>query len=289
MSGLGTVRSRGSQLTRLLEANELTVVPGVYDALSARVAEELGYEALVIGSYATNSCAFGLPDTGVVTVPELIDNARRIIRAVTIPIILDLDDCGGSPLKIRRNVALAADAGAAAIQIEDVDLSHGKHFKDKPHEVLPLEVAVDNLRAAIEARADSDMLIVARTDVLFTGSLDDAIERINAFAEVGAEIGMICLLPLDDMARATSAVTLPLLNTYLRDESRPDQIAEARAAGLRLIVPASLSFRAAYAAVRQALTDLRDNGQDPTMESWAQIAADVDNTIGLDEWATAVR
>jgi 2-methylisocitrate lyase-like PEP mutase family enzyme len=204
-------------------------------------------------------------------------------------VILDLDDCGGTPLRIRRNVQLAARAGAAAIQIEDVELARGKHFADRPHEVMPLARAVENVRAAVAAREGSDMLIIARTDVLFTGSLDEAIERVNAFAEVGADIAFICLLPPADIRRAAAAVSLPLLNTYIRDESRVDQIAEARADGLRVIVPSSLTFRAAYSAVRAGLTELRETERDPTLGSWARVAADIDVTVGVEDWARHVQ
>src|SRR4051794_29171329 len=162
----------GAQLAKVIESNDLTVVPGVHDVLSALLAEDAGFEAVLVGSYATTSCAFGLPDIGIVSVAELIDHGRRIIDAVSIPVILDLDDCGGTPLRIRRNVQLAARSGAAAIQIEDVELARGKHFADRPHEVMPLTRAVENVRAAVAAREGSGMLIIARTDVLFTGSLD---------------------------------------------------------------------------------------------------------------------
>src|SRR4051794_22792911 len=149
-AGQGPARA-AAQFAKLLETSELTIVPGVYDVLSALLVEELGFQAAYVGGYAVNSCAFGLPDSGVVSVAELIDYGRKIIDAVSIPVVLDIDDGGGTPLRIRRNVQLSARAGAAAIQIEDIDLARGKHFADRPHEVMPLARAVDNISAAAAA------------------------------------------------------------------------------------------------------------------------------------------
>ncbi|MGE0309434.1 MAG: oxaloacetate decarboxylase [Acidimicrobiia bacterium] len=279
----------GTQLASVLQENDLTVVPGVHDVLSALLAEQAGFPAVLVGSYASTACSWGLPDIGVVTVTEMIENGRRVIDALEIPVILDIDDAGGNPLRIRRNVELAARVGAAAVQIEDVDLARGKHFANQPHEVMSLERAVENIEAACAAREGSDMLVIARTDVLFTGSLEDAIERIDAFAVAGADIGFICLLPPAQIRLAVASASLPLLNTYIRDESRPEQIAEARADGLRIIVPSSLTFRAGFAAVQQALTELKNTERDPTLASWARVAADIDATVGIENWSKKLR
>ncbi|MGE0307104.1 MAG: oxaloacetate decarboxylase [Acidimicrobiia bacterium] len=280
----------GTKLLSLLDANDLTVVPGVHDVLSALLVERCGFNAAYLGGYALTACAFGLPDSGVITVAELIEHGRRIIDVLSIPLIVDIDDGGGTPLRITRNVRSAARAGAAAVQIEDVDLARGKHFPGLPHHVMPLDRAVENVRAAATAaRAESDMLIIARTDLLFTGPLEEAIARVNAFADVGADIVLICMLPPTDIRRTASEVTAPLLNLYIRDEARPDQIAQARADGLRLVVPTSLTFRAQYAAVREALEELKETEHDPTLESWARVAADIDATVGIDNWAAMLR
>ena len=222
------------------------MIPGVYDVLSAKLVEEAGFSAVYVGGYAVASSAFGLPDSGLVSVGEFLEHGRRIIEGVSLPVILDLDDCGGSPLPVLRNVRRTAEAGAAAVQIEDTDLSQGKHFAGRPPQVLPFDRAVENVQAAVKAREGSDMLVIARTDILFTGELDEAIERIKAFADVGADVGFICLLPLADIRRATAEVPLPLLNTFLPDTSCVDQIARVREDGRRVIVPTSMTFRAAY-------------------------------------------
>src|SRR4051812_2089801 len=111
-------RVGGSQLASLLAENDMLVVPGVHDVLSALVAEQFGFPAVLVGSYASTATSWGLPDIGVVSVPELIENGRRVIDALSIPVILDIDDAGGNPIRIRRNVEMAARVGAAAVQIE---------------------------------------------------------------------------------------------------------------------------------------------------------------------------
>src|SRR5690606_29842091 len=107
----------GARLAALLEEGGLIVAPGAYDVLTARLIEEMGFPAVYVSGYAVSLSAFGLPDTGLVSVGELIGHGRRVIEAVSVPVLLDLDDGGGSPLAVMRNVRRAALAGAAAVQI----------------------------------------------------------------------------------------------------------------------------------------------------------------------------
>ena len=162
------------------------VFPGVYDTLSAKVTERVGFPLAFISGYAVSATFIGEPDLGLLTQTEIVDRARHICRSVDIPIIVDADTGYGNPLNVIRTVNELIDIGAAGCFLEDqVWPKKCGHMRGK--KVIERDEYVQKIRAAVDARSDRDFFIVARTDALAAASLDEAIARVDAARSAGAD------------------------------------------------------------------------------------------------------
>lgn len=181
MEAKGPIRS----LARVLDPGRSVILPGAYDVLSAKLVEEAGFEAVYIGSYATAASAYGLPDVGALTLDELVRPVRPIVDAVSVPVITDAEGGFFDPPNIWRTVRAFESAGASAIHIEDH--AGGKHT-DLPQTLIPLDLMIERLRAAMDARSSPDFAVIARTDAIWaTKNAEEARRRLAAFAEIGIE------------------------------------------------------------------------------------------------------
>jgi 2,3-dimethylmalate lyase len=274
------------QLRTLLAKPGMIEAPGAHDVLAAQMVQAAGFELVYLGGLSVIASSFGLPDLGLVSMPELVEHARRVVEVLQIPVLCDLDDGGGNPLTIRRTVRQAEQAGVAAFHIEDIDASSGKHvdlFAADPipglgaaldfrkERILPLPDAVANIDAAVAARGNPDTVIVGRTDSLATLGLEEAIRRVAAYAEAGCDLVNITGLQNEDIAAVTKLVPVPLMN-YSPHCSPKDKSAAA-AAGLKIFFYPSLTFAPAVSAVWRQLTELRDNGAVDEADIAAQSAA----------------
>ena len=175
------------RLRELLSVGRTLVAPGATDALSARLIEAAGFDCVYIGSYATAASRFGLPDTGLLSLNDLVEQARSIANAVRVPVVADAEGGFNDPANMWRTVQAFEQAGVAAIHIEDHSGS-GKHT-DAPQTLRPAAEAAARIRAAVEARRNPDFLIVARSDALWlSGDLEDCARRLQAYAEAGADL-----------------------------------------------------------------------------------------------------
>ncbi len=172
---------------RILEREKFLLAPGVYDALSAKMARRAGFEALFVSGYSVAATQLGEPDIGLLTQTEVIEAARRICRSVDCPVIVDADTGYGGILNVVRTVKELIDAGAKGCFLEDqVWPKRCGHMAGKS--VIPLEEHAAKLKAAVDARGDADFFIVARTDAReATNSLDEAIRRAQAYKETGVD------------------------------------------------------------------------------------------------------
>ena len=162
------------------------VFPGVYDTLSAKVTERVGFPLAFISGYAVSATFIGEPDLGLLTQTEIVDRARHICRSVDIPIIVDADTGYGNPLNVIRTVNELIDIGAAGCFLEDqVWPKKCGHMRGK--KVIERDEYVQKIRAAVDARSDRDFFIVARTDALAAASFDEAIARVDAARSAGAD------------------------------------------------------------------------------------------------------
>lgn len=176
-----------TRLRQLVEAPEILVLPGVQDALTARIAERAGFEAITCGGYASTAALLGEPDTSQLGLAEMADHYARICDAVSVPLLADGDTGFGNVTNVRRTVRAYERAGVAGLFIEDqVFPKRCGHMPGKA--VVPAEEMVGKLKAALDARVDGDLVIMARTDALAVNGLDDAIERACLYREIGADI-----------------------------------------------------------------------------------------------------
>jgi methylisocitrate lyase len=176
-----------TRLRRMLEGPEIVVLPGAYDALSARLAERAGFDAMFTTGFGFSASVLGQPDFGLLTMSETMDRVRHVVRAVTVPVVADMDTGYGNPLNVRRTVQEVVNAGAAGIILEDQEWPKKcGHFEGK--RVIPAEDHAAKLRAAIDARGDDDLVIIARTDARAPLGLDEAIRRGRMYRDVGADV-----------------------------------------------------------------------------------------------------
>ncbi|MEE8557626.1 MAG: isocitrate lyase/PEP mutase family protein [Myxococcota bacterium] len=243
------------RLRESIEGSRTVLAPFVYDALQAKIAEAAGFEAVYMTGFGT-AAARGYPDLGLLTMTEMVNNVRSIARAVKIPVICDADTGYGNPINVARTVAEYEDAGAAALHIEDqVWPKRCGYLSGK--EVIPIDQMIPKVRAACDARSDSDLVIIARTDSLQPNGWDDAERRARAYRDAGADLifvdGIRNLEELDTYSKRLG--DLPLLyNGQLL------KAAELAQRGFRVVIHSG-TLGIAYSAMRDAMRDLRETGQ----------------------------
>jgi 2,3-dimethylmalate lyase len=257
-----------TKLRQLLSQPGMLVAPGAHDVMTARIVEAEGFEAVYLGGFATSASMLGIPDHSLITMTELLAQARNVAAAVSIPIISDIDDGGGTALSARRTIRLAEQTGLAGVHVED--LVPGKHFVGHRDRLFPKAQAADKIKAAVDARTDPDFVIIARSDAIGVTSLDDALERANAYAEAGADLLFLPYLRLRDTRKVVDALPKPLLNVVM-DTHRQD----LEAAGLKVAIYPVQSLFVAYKAVREMVNELKATG---TIANFAQ------RTPGMEEF-----
>jgi 2,3-dimethylmalate lyase len=174
-------------LRNVLRQPGILTLPGVYDGISARVANSLGFPALYMTGYGAVASALGVPDAGLASVTEMLDRVRCIASAIDVPFIADGDTGYGGLLNVDRTVRAYAGAGAAGIQLEDQETPK-KCGHTEFRRVVPRQDAIRKIQVAVEARPDADFLIVARTDARYSEGLDEALRRAEGFLKAGADI-----------------------------------------------------------------------------------------------------
>src|SRR5687768_12131270 len=180
-------KPRTSLREQLEDKNKIIVLPGVFDALSAKIAEHVGFDAMFQTGYGSSAALLGMPDFGLLNSGETVDNAMRIIRAVSVPVLVDADTGYGNPLNVWRLVRELESLGAAGIFLEDqVWPKRCGHMAGK--DVISKHEYLSKLKAALEARQSKHFIIVARTDARAPIDLDEAIERGKAYRKAGADV-----------------------------------------------------------------------------------------------------
>src|SRR4029077_4670550 len=198
-------------LRALAEARRGVLVPGAFNALSAKVIEDLGYEAIYVTGAGVTNMWFGMPDQGFMGLHEIADHTARIRDAVRVPLIVDADTGFGNALNVRHTVRVLERAGADCIQLEDqVSPKRCGHFSGK--EVIETDEMLGKIKAAVDARQDSDFLIMARTDAAAVHGFEAAVERAQRFAEGGADILFVeAVTSVDDIRALPQRLAKPQL------------------------------------------------------------------------------
>ncbi len=264
--------------------NSAIVVPGVYDALSAKIAEYLGFEAVFQSGYSVSASMLGLPDYGLLNANEVIEQARRIARAISIPLIVDIDTGYGNALTVRRVVRELEDAGAKGVFLEDqVWPKRCGHMQGK--QVIARDEYIQKLKAALDARRSSEFIVVARTDALEPLGLDEAIDRANEYARIGADLVFIeAPKSIDEMARICREVKAPTVANMIEGGRTPLlSIDELERLGYRLILfPLTAVFASAY-AVMDALSLLKARRDTRSIMHRLLTFNEFNKLVGLDE------
>ena len=272
-----------TEFRALLAREGLLTAPGVYDGLSAKIAEAAGVAVLYVSGGAI-ARSMGYPDMGLVTLTEMQKRLEEIRAVTTLPLIVDADTGYGNALNVIRTVRAYARSGAAALHIEDqVEPKRCGHYEGK--QVVGVEEMVQKIQAAVEACGDSGLVIIARTDARAVLGLDAAIERGNAYAEAGADMIFVeAPQSVEEIERIALEVKAPLVINMFQGGKTPLVPAEQLAAlGYRIILVPSDLQRAAIRAMQRAAAEIRTHGHTAAMAEDMVSFAEREEIIGLPE------
>ena len=252
-----------TRLRELIARGPTLYVPGCYNAMSGRVLEEAGFEAIYMTGYGTSLSLTGLPDVGLATMSEMVANARYIASATRIPLIADADTGFGNAINVMRTIREYIGAGVAGIHMEDqVSPKRCGHVAGRL--VIPMEEAVGKIRAAVDARnaLDPDFVLVARTDARGAsgGSLDDAIRRVNAYLAAGADLAFVeGPTSAEEVRRVCKEVKGPVFYNMTGVSPR-FTMEEMRALGIAVCISPNAMLRSALGAMYDLAMQLKAEG-----------------------------
>jgi 2-methylisocitrate lyase-like PEP mutase family enzyme len=250
------------RLRDLLASGEAIIAPGVYDMISARMACQAGFNALYVGGYGISASHLGLPDVGLMSYTDVVQQVRSIVRNSTIPVIADADTGYGGLVNLRLTVRGFEDAGASAIQIEDQNFpkrcAHAKGVQ-----VITKAEMVRKVKVACDSRSSEDFLIIARTDSLPEHGVDDAVDRATAYVEAGADIVFIeGAQDAAGMRHIAGQFSVPLVAKMFPDgEIGALSSAALAEMGYQVIIYPALGFLAASAALEAGYAEFLDTGK----------------------------
>lgn len=236
-------------------------MPGAPDAITARIIEQSGFEAVYVSGAGFANASFGSPDVGLITLSEVVTHVGRIADVVDVPVVVDADTGYGGVLNVHRAVRQLEHAGAAAIQLEDqITPKRCGHFEGKS--VVPVSEMLQKLAAAADARTDDDLVIIARTDARQTGGFGEAVERAIAYRDAGADLIFVeAPQSVDELRRLPTLVNAPLVANMVEGGKTPLLDAgELQDMGYRAVLFANAALRAAAKAVWTAMRTLRATG-----------------------------
>ncbi len=239
-----------TRLRRMLDGPEIVVLPGAYDALSARLAERAGFQACFTTGFGFAATVLGVPDYGLLTMSETIDRVRHVVQALSVPLVADMDTGYGNALNVVRTVRECVALGVAGIILEDQEWPKKcGHFEGK--RVIAAEEQAAKLRAAVEARGDDDLVIIGRTDARQPLGLEEAIRRGKMYREAGADIVFVeAPRSVEELREVTQAIPdAPLFANMIEGGKTPLlSSAELQELGYKMVVyPLSALFSAAKA------------------------------------------
>jgi 2-methylisocitrate lyase-like PEP mutase family enzyme len=272
-----------ARLRELLVSEPLLVAPGAYDGFTARLVEQAGFPVVYMTGAGT-AAARGYPDYGLVTMSEMVATAATMARSVAIPVIADADTGYGNELNVTRTVREFEACGVAGIHIEDqVTPKRCGHLDGK--DVVPRDVFLANIRAAVSARRDPDFLIIARSDAGAVEGLDEAIARVNLALAAGADMAFVeATRTVEEISVVPKRVTGPcLLNIVPGGKTPPLTMLQAQEMGYRLAIFPGLLLMALISAGDEALRTLKATGKPPGIPMDAQVGT-VFRRMGSTEW-----
>ena len=272
----------------LSRQDDILVMPGVYDALTAKIAEQVGFEAIFQTGYGTSASLLALPDFGFLSITETVENARRITRAVDIPLIVDVDTGYGNPLTVSKLVNDLQRIGASGIFLEDqVWPKRCGHMMGK--EVINSQEYLQKLRSAIDAKNKRpDFIIVARTDAMAPLGIEEAIKRGKLYSEMGADIVFVeAPRSVEDMKKIADQIDAPLVANMIEEGITPNLTStELLEMGYKIaLFPLSGLFSSAF-AIFETFKTLKETGTTKTLKDKMMKFKEFNKLVSLDKYMT---
>ncbi len=267
-----------------LRNGEFITAPGVYDMISARIADRLGFPALYMTGSGVVASHLGLPDAGIATFTEMVERATMIVAGTTTPLIADADTGYGGALNVRHTVRGYEHAGVAAIQIEDQAYPK-KCGHVSGHRLVPTDEMVTKIKVALDSRDDADFLVIARTDARKAVGRDEAMRRLEAYQEAGADI-LFFEAPanVEEMADAARRFDTPLMANMVEGGATPVLTPnELEALGFRVAIFPASGFLAATEALTRVYAALHDTGASTADGAPLHAFKDFIDLMGFDE------
>jgi len=253
--------SKIDQLRRLLSGDDFIIAPGAYDGLTARLIADAGFPVVYATGAGISNSQFALADLGLITMSEVLEQVRKMVGAVDVPVISDIDTGYGNALNLHRTIREFVHAGVAAVQIEDqVIPKKCGHFAGK--QLIPFDEAVTKIKAAVDARGDSGLVLIARTDAIAVAGFEEAMRRARAYHEAGAD-ALFVEAPRSREELAQIGRDLPGVKIANIVEGGKTPIVPAKdlqAMGFRLAIYANLVLRSSIKAIQKSLAHLHAAG-----------------------------
>ena len=276
-------KSKADKLKNLLDQKDIIVMPGCYDALSAKLIEREELNAGFMSGFAVSSTRLGMPDTGLISFSEMAEQVRNICNVTSIPIIFDGDTGYGNAVNVYRTVRGFADAGAAAIMIEDQKWPK-KCGHTKGKDVVELDEANSRIKAAVDASKmnNKDILVMARTDAIATRGLDDAIKRMQKFSELGADILFIeAIKSKEDMKRVIKEVPGHHMINLIEDGETPLlEMNELEDIGFKIAVFPLTLMSASVKTMQESLKNMKNKTYNTNVSKFS----DLRDIVGFNEY-----
>jgi 2-methylisocitrate lyase-like PEP mutase family enzyme len=273
------------RLRELLSAGQPVLAPGVYDALGARLVEEAGFDAVYMTGFGTAASRLGRPDVGLLTMTEMVDNARGIARAVRLPLIADADTGYGNAINVVRTVQEFEQAGVAAIHLEDqVAPKRCGHLDGK--QIVPEDEMLSKIRAAVAARTNPGFVLIARTDAAAVEGIDGAIDRARRYRDAGADVLFVeaatSEADIEHVASELSDVAL-LFNWAEGGKTPPMPYDRLRELGFAIVIFPLTTLLAATTSMRRALAQIKEAGTPTALLEEFPTFGSFTEFLGLDE------
>jgi 2-methylisocitrate lyase-like PEP mutase family enzyme len=272
-----------TRLRELLKRPGAIMAPGVADALNARLVKRHGFEAIYMTGAGTTAVRLGMPDVGLLTATEMIDNAGRIAEASGLPLIADADNGYGGVLNVRRTIQGYERAGVAGVHLEDqVIPKRCGHLAGK--QVVPVEEGIAKIRAAADARTDKDFVIIARTDAIAVEGFDAALERAERYRDAGADVLFVEAPNAEQLPKIAPRLKAPLLYNMATSGKTPFLgKEEIERLGFKLIIYPNWVMLAAIKAASEVLQTLKKEGTIARLAPQVPSFKEFFDLVGMDE------
>ena len=277
--------SSGTRFRDALRAENPLQIVGAINAYAAIMAERVGYRAVYLSGGGVANASYGLPDLGMTSMNDVLEDVRRITAAVDVPLLVDIDTGWGGAFNIARTIRSMIRAGAGAVHIEDqVSAKRCGHRPNKA--IVTTEEMCDRIKAAVDAKTDAQFVVMARTDALAVAGLDDALARVSRFVEAGADaIFAEAMTDLDMYRRVTETVEVPVLANLTEFGSTPlYTLAELRSVGVRMALYPLSAFRAMSLAALNVYRTIREQGTQGSVVDAMQTREELYELIGYHDY-----